>query len=109
MTGDDDANYVPSRSDGRSRSASQVIEPDSLAPVLKMLKDLETDTEEFEGEQKLIVSILERYEGEAQLVTIAEEMGADPHEIAVPIDLMHQSGLIDISGTGIQTTVYLTD
>lgn len=104
----DETNHGPGGTDERNQFPSRVIEPDSVGPILEMLEDLETHAEEFEAEQKLIASILERHDGAAQLLTIADEMGAQPHEIAVPIDLMHQSGVVDVSGSGMQIKVSLT-
>ena len=105
----DETNHGPGETDERSQSPSMVIKPDSIGPIMEMLDDLETQTEEFEAEQKLIASILERHDGTAQLLTIADEMGAQPHEIAVPIDLMHQSGVVDVSGSRLQLSVALAD
>lgn len=85
----------------------QITDPEIVEPILDMLSDLARDPAEFQAEQELIVSVLEQHDGSAQLETIAAEIGAAPHELAVPIDLMHQSDTVEVVGFGDQLTVSL--
>lgn len=86
----------------------RITDPEIVEPILDMLNDLATDPAEFQAEQELIVWVLEQHDGSAQLETIAAEIGAAPHELAVPIDLMHQSDTVEVFGSGDQLTVSLT-
>jgi hypothetical protein len=85
----------------------QITDPEIVEPILDMLNDLTTDPAEFQAEQELIVWILEQHDGSAQLKTRAAESGVAPHELAVPLDLMHQSGIVEVVGSGDQLTISL--
>ena len=101
------------KSNERAHSVSpnqslRITDQEIVEPILDMLNDLATDPAEFQAEQELIVWVLERYDGSAQLETIATEIGAEPHELAVPIDLLHQSEIVEVADIDDQMTVSLT-
>lgn len=81
---------------------------DPIESISSML-DQHADTVKLQGELEMIPSILERHNGSATLATVADEMGAKPSELAVPIDLLHNADIVRVSGSGIRSTISLID
>ncbi len=75
--------------------------------IRTLLDQSEMDPMEFQTEQENILSSLERHGGSARLEEIATDMFVDVHELAVPIDLLHQEDVLTAESTERGIYVYL--
>lgn len=65
------------------------------------------DLMKSQAEQELIVSILERKDGQAHIRSIAKEMRVEPHELTFPLERLSQRGTVTVTGSGIRLFVSL--
>lgn len=90
----------------RSRSI-HIRDPEIVDQLTTVMNQLEMDPAEFQAEQQLIHSIIERRDGWAWLAEIASEIGAEPHKLIVPINLLHQEEVVVVSDTREGRIIYL--
>lgn len=90
------------------RDQSSLEEVRSVGPFPERGSVQGPDPLKSQGEQELIVSILERNDGTAHIRTIAKEMGVEPHDLTVPLESLSQTGSVKVIGSGIRLVASLT-